>query len=133
MSQLVTSLKREHQILVETLEKVKSLGVTTPEAQKMLHAAKSALVAHLKKEDAELYPALRRAAEKNPSVKPLVDRFQSEMTSITPKVLAFFDKYQKGGTGLEFGRDVGRLLSDLGNRIRKEELDLYPAYDQHVR
>lgn len=83
------------------------------------------LVAHLQGEDNELYPALKRVATAKPEVKALVDRFQTEMTAITTVALDFFEKYEGGGNGLEFAPALGKLLSALSARIRKEGAVLY--------
>ena len=62
MSRLVSQLKNDHKVLVEVLAKVKELGIGTKEGQGKLSAAKAGLLAHLKKEDAELYPVQKKAS-----------------------------------------------------------------------
>ena len=63
MSKLVDELKKEHSVIVETLNKVKNLGFVSEEGQNILLAVKKNLLAHLKKEDEQLYPFLKNAAE----------------------------------------------------------------------
>ena len=50
MSKLVDELKKEHLVIVETLNKVKTLGFVSEEGRNTLLAAKNVLLAHLKKE-----------------------------------------------------------------------------------
>jgi hypothetical protein len=96
----------------------------------MLLAAKEGLLAHLKKEDEKLYPALREAAENTPSLKQTMDMFAKDMEAISKSAIDFFAKYAKGGTSSEFANDFGRLTGILGMRIRKEEKIIYAEYEK---
>lgn len=130
MSVLIDELKQDHVVLVETLNKIKSLGITSEEGQKLLIAAKGALLAHLAKEDKELYPTLRKAAESDASLQSTLDFYAKDMDEISKAALEFFDKYSDGGTGLEFAKDLGGLFGSLGTRVRKEESTLYVKYNE---
>lgn len=128
MQNLVNELKEDHKKLVSVLAEVKNKGVVTNEGLQTLFSAKAALLAHLKKEDTFLYPQLKKAAETDPALKTTLDIFAKDMDKITTQVLAFFDKYSNGGSGIEFAKDIGGLLSVLGARIQREEGALYPEY-----
>lgn len=130
MSVLIDALKQDHVVLVETLNKIKSLGITSEEGQKLLLAAKGALLAHLAKEDKELYPILMKAAETDASLKSTLDLYAKDMDEISKAALEFFHKYSDGGTGLEFAKDLGRLFGSLATRVRKEESTLYVKYNE---
>lgn len=130
MSVLVERLKKEHVVIVDVLNKTKEVGVGSKEGQDKLRSARTALLAHLKTEDEQLYPALKKEAEKNDSLKRTLDLFAREMETISKEALSFVDKYSNGGSGLEFARDFGRLYMNLSQRIRKEESTLYPEYDK---
>ncbi len=130
MSKLVEELKKEHTVIVKVLNKVKSLGITSIEGQKTLLAAKSGLLAHLKKEDEQLYPVLQTAAESNPNLKQTLDIFAKDMEEISQAALDFFEKYSTGGLGLEFAKDFGTLFATLSNRIRREERTLYSKFNE---
>ena len=132
MSDMVNRLKKEHNILVEVLDSMMKLGVTTKEGQEKLYSAKAALLAHLSLEDKELYPVLRRAAESDDSVKNTLDIFAKDMEEISKTALSFFAKYAQGGDSLEFAKELGRLLAALRNRIGREEDVLYAQYDKLV-
>lgn len=130
MSQLVDELKRDHVQIVALFEQLKTLGVAGKEGQAKLLSSKQLLLAHLKKEDERLYPALREAAAKNEAVKRLLDTFAKDMTEISGAVLQFFDKYAQGGSGFEFSKDYGKVVGTLGVRVQREENILYKEYDK---
>lgn len=130
MSDLIDKLKKEHNILVEALDSMTRLGVTSKEGQEKLYSAKEALLAHLSLEDKELYPALRRAAESDDSVRSTLDIFAKDMEEISKTALSFFSKYSQGGDSLEFAKELGRLIGALKNRIGREEDILYAQFDK---
>lgn len=133
MSMLIERLKREHGAMVEALNKIKELGVGSKEGQDKLRSTKIGLLAHLKAEDGQLYPVLNQAAKNDQSLRRTVEMFARDMEVVSKEALNFFDKYARGGSGLEFAKDFGRLYSLLAQRISKEEKSLYPAYDSLSR
>jgi hypothetical protein len=132
MSKLVDELIKQHIDITDTLDKVKSLGIGTEEGQKTLLAAKNGLLAHLKKEDDELYPVLHKAAESDINLKRTLDMYAKDMDEISKTAFEFFEKYSTAEFGLEFAEDFGVLLGVLSQRIMKEEISLYKKYDKLV-
>lgn len=133
MSVLVEKLKRDHVVIGDILNQVKEMGISSKEGLGKLLSVRTTLLAHLKAEDEQLYPTLKKEAEKNDGLKRTLDLFAREMETISREALSFLDKYLSGGAGLEFARDFGRLCANLGQRIRKEESILYPEYDKLSR
>lgn len=130
MSMLVERLKKEHVAIVNVLNKIKELGVGSKEGRDVLRSARTALLAHLKIEDEQLYPPMKKEAETNGTLKSVLGVFARDMETISKEALSFIDKYAAGGSGLEFAKDFGRLYINLNQRIRKEESTLYPEYDK---
>lgn len=130
MSKLVEELKSDHKVIAATLNKVSGLGISSPEGQKTLLAAKSGLLAHLKKEDGHLYPVLKNAATADADLKRTLDMFAKDMVIISMAAVEFFDKYARGGDGLAFAKDFGRLYATLSQRISREENVLYKKFDE---
>lgn len=130
MSQLIVELKKEHAAIANILGEVSKQGITSKEGQMKLMDAKKGLLAHLKKEDDQLYPALKRAAQNDKNLGYTLDVYARDMEGITTAAIAFFSKYAQGGSGLEFAKDIGGLFSTLKSRIRKEEDVLYKEYDR---
>ena len=116
MSKLVGELKRDHSEIFETLNKVKSLGITSGEGQKTLIAAKSSLLAHLKKEDEQLYPVLHNTAVVDGNLKRTLNVFAKDMDEISEAALNFFTKHSTGGSGIEFAKEFGVLYATLSQK-----------------
>ena len=63
MARLIEELKKDHAAIAALLDRVKDPNVTNSEAHKILLSAKASLLAHLKKEDVQLYPVLHPGCE----------------------------------------------------------------------
>ena len=130
MSQLIQYLKSEHHALVEILKRVQVIGPSQSESKQLLLEAKRALLAHLKKEDLELYPKLKEAAKQNEEIDRKVNNFGKDMEEITKFTLHFFDKMENNQySSLEYAKDFGKLVTILSSRISREENILYPLYE----
>ncbi|MBI5970137.1 MAG: hemerythrin domain-containing protein [Deltaproteobacteria bacterium] len=130
MDRLISEFQRDHVVIMDTLNVVKRHGLSSREGKDGLNSVRDTLLAHLKKEDAHLYPVLRKAAEKDEALKQTLDLFAKDMAEISNAALKFFAKYAAGGAGTEFARDFGGLYATLQGRIRKEENNLYKAYEK---
>jgi hypothetical protein len=93
---------------------------------------KSTLVAHLLKEAVKLYIYLRQSLKDDENTYQLVTTYKSEMDGISRVVMKFVDDYsEKSLIGVDYGqlsiriKEIGWLL---GDRIRREESELYPLY-----
>jgi len=133
VSELIEELRKEHAVIAEALAKVNKLGITSEKGQMVLLAAKNGLLAHLEKEDEQLYPVLHSAAEHDADLKRILDLFAKDMDKISKAALEFFEKYATGGSGIEFAKDFGGLLAALSIRIGREESILYRKYDELKR
>lgn len=129
MSKLVQELKQDHEKLAQVLSAALSKG-PTKEGLQLLTTSKAALLAHLKKEDTFLYPELKKASLNDKNLKMTLDSFASDMEKVSKAALDFFNKWEKGGDGAEFMKDLSNLLATLSNRIHREETLLYPEFDK---
>lgn len=123
---LITHLKNEHQEIFRHLEKCLTLGLSD-EGRKSLKQARSLVVAHLAREDNTLYPQMQAHAE----TKALATSFATEMKDISKEVLTFFDALERGESGLDFARRMGSTIAHLRQRMTREEIRLYSAFEQH--
>ncbi len=129
MSELIEEFKSEHSGILAILSEAKKLGILSHEGQSKLMSAKVSLLAHLKKEDEQFYPVLRKEAENNKQLKTILVIFAIDMENISSIVVEFFDKYSRGVSGKELQREYENLLVALGKMIRNEEDILYEEYD----
>ena len=133
MSALIEDLKREHAEIIAMLNEVKELGILSEEGQAKLMSVKAHLLAHLKKEDEQLYPVLRKEAEHNKSLKKEVGMFAMDPEYVSRVVSEFFDKYSGGETDENFSINFESLYASLNTRIRNEEEALYKEYEEISR
>lgn len=130
MTDIVSELKLEHADLRNVLEQVRSHGIGTQAGREALHSARDLFVAHIRHEDEGFYPGLRTLSRGDASHGDLADKFAAEMVDLGQKILAFFAKYENGGSGMEFAMDFGRMHAALNSRWHKEEAFLYARYDE---
>ncbi len=127
--QLVEELRNEHISIVETIHNIENLGIYTSEGVRELFYIKMEFLAHLKKEDEELYPKLREIAKYNREFRKKLDHLTKNIEEVTQFVLQFFDQYSAGGADFKFKSDCERLYSILKARILNEEL-LFKEYEK---
>lgn len=93
MSQIIEEFRSSHIEISDMLLQVAKLGITSEEGKKKLFHAKSTLLAHLKKEDEELYPILWKEAENDQDLKLKLESFARDIDAVTRTIFAFFEKY----------------------------------------
>ena len=130
MSELIEEFKRDHAEIMAMLNEVKELGILSKEGQAKLISIKEHLLAHLKKEDEKLYPAIRKEAEDNEKLRNTLDLFTLDMEMVSSVVQGFFDKYSEGEIDGNFSENFERLSVALSTRIRNEEDALYEEYEE---
>lgn len=131
MSALIDELKRQHVEIEKMLEKLKDPRVSNREAHSILLSAQRSLLAHLRKEDAELYPALRRAAAQDSRLKRTVEFYARDMEEITADAGAFFTRYSGDAEiDREFAKRFGALFATISRRLRSEERTIYDEYER---
>ena len=130
MSALIDEFKKDHSEIIDTLKEIKELGVLSEEGQAKLISVKESLLEHLKKEDEQLYPVLRKEAEHNEKLKELLDVFAKDMENVSRVVMDFFDKYSEDVIDSAVTDEFEHLLAAFRNRIRHEEDLLYEEHEK---
>ena len=130
IQQLIEELKLDHAELSDLFRKIVHLGITSEEGRKTLNDAKEILLAHLKKEDDELYPVLCETAKDNQNLKLKLESLAKDLGNVTRTISAFFEKYEDGGNETDFKTDFQKIYLVLSKRINSEERELFPEYDK---
>ena len=129
MSALIEELKREHSEIVAMLNEVEGLEILSKEGQSKLMPAKERFLTHLKKEDEQFYPVLRKDAENNKQLESALDLCALDMENVPRIALEFFDKYYGGVIDEDFQREFERFFAAINKRIEAEEDILYDEYE----
>lgn len=109
---------------------LKKIGASSPEGKTLLVKSKDSLIAHLKKEDDQLYPPLVERAKVDSNLKSTLVESGKEMEGITKFVIGFYDKYTADASNTTaFLDDLDTFLTTLKSRIVKEETGIYKAYE----
>lgn len=133
-SDLVSEMTHDHRELLATYgDLAKAAGAQDGTVFKSeLIKFKSLLVTHLLKEAVKLYIYLRQNLKSDEHTYALVTSYKSEMDGISRIAMAFVDEYVAKPThDINFSqltiklREIGLVL---GDRIRREESELYPLY-----
>lgn len=102
----------------------------------MLIQFKSMLTAHLLKEAIKLYIYLRQKLKNDPASYQLITGYKTEMDGISKVAMQFVDDFSTLRSApinfVELNARLAELGRVLGDRIRREENELYPLYhDQY--
>ncbi|GAX59543.1 cation transport ATPase [Candidatus Scalindua japonica] len=133
MSALIEKFKKEHSEIVAILKDVKKLGIHSEEGRSKLMSAKEYLLEHLREENEELYPVLRKNTKHNKNLKKDLEIFAIEPEYVSRVVLEFFDKYSEGTINKDFQINFESLFTALNARIRNEEEALYQEYEEIMK
>lgn len=99
--------------------------------RKLLVELSARVATHLTSEDKVLYPKL--VGSKNAKASSTATRFSTEMGTIGVALKEYLGKYPTPETiakdGAKFSSDTKAIFGALGNRIEREEKELYPLAD----
>ena len=82
----------------------------------------------MKKEDDELYPALREKAKDDQNLKLRLESLANDLGDVTSAISAFFEKYADGEHESDFKADFHKIYLLLSRRINSEERELFGEY-----
>ncbi len=126
---MLEELKKEHSVIIDILNHVRHLGIHSKEGQWELLSAKNRILTHMKKEDEELYPVLRKVVESNNELRETFDAFDKNMIELSKYTLDFFENYVVGEK-IEHGLELERLIEVHCVRILVEESILFAEYER---
>jgi len=132
----IDKFKQQHvEILncISTLRTLVKSGISDNAADisRAIIAMSSTIKLHLAVEDKFLYPALENTSDVH--LARMGKRFQDEMASIASAYLAFARRWNTPSTVSQnpegFRSDANSVLKVLYDRMRREDLDFYPAVE----
>jgi len=130
MSKLIEKFKKEHSLIIENINRVKKHGINTVNGfEELLSSVKDDITAHMKDEDEEFYPKLRKAAKSSQRLKELLDAFDKDMDKIKRYSVALFGKHITTYGG-ERALELEKFISILERRILREETFLFAEFEK---
>ena len=132
MSDLITGLVQDHNTLKALLSEVYSYIVSEKKKIEFVKKLKVIVVAHIEKEDKELYPFLNKKAETDENLKLKLTTFAKDWEVISEFATNYFGKYCEGNFDNQFTTDTAKLLSTLRQRMIKEEVSLFSEYSKRI-
>ena len=117
-------IKKEHTVIIDNLMNMKKLNIHTKEGQLGLLSAKNDILTHIKNEDENFYPVLKKTAETNSELRETLNAFDKDMTVISKYTLDFFESiFTEKGIDLELALE--KFVEVHTTRIKREEAILY--------
>jgi iron-sulfur cluster repair protein YtfE (RIC family) len=131
--------RAQHAVLVEVVRRIEplldaeKLSVSAVEVRRLLSVLMGKLTLHLAMEDNVLYPRL--AHHQDAKVREVATRFIGEMSGIKPAIESFSNKWTKNEIQTNaalFCAEAKKIFAALGDRIRRENTELYPLADRKM-
>jgi hypothetical protein len=128
MTNMIDELRTDHLDLSISFDGLGDIDVTSEAGKDSLRRVKAVFLAHMKRENDELYPALRDASFNNGKLQQTLDWFTKDFVRIFAVTILFLDKYAEGGTQREFEKAHNRLNKILNALLRQEENIIFTEY-----
>lgn len=131
------NFRKQHAEIIETVKQIEAallpqkLSADPASVKSLLSSLMGKLSMHLAMEDNALYPRLKDHAK--PEVRELAGKFIGEMSGIKPVVDTYAKKWTEDAIRKDaqgFCTETRGLFSALGNRIQRENTQLYAMVDR---
>lgn len=129
MLKLIEELKKEHSFIIDTLNKSRKHGVDTERGQNEILSVKDTILAHIRKEDEEFYPVIKKAADSNQRLKELLTEFDKDMNEISRYSIEFFG-HEDAIAGSDLAIELEKFIVILERRILREETFLFAEFEK---
>ncbi len=124
---------KEHSHILEVLTQIPHLDIFSRAGQMKVEELKRILEAHIKSEDQDFYPVLRKAAETDADLRRELFLFAADMDKIAEETREFFREYKKDPLGQDIPAEFGRISGLLKSRISREENILMKEFEKLTR
>ncbi len=126
---MVHEIKREHSEIIDKLDKIERIGISSKEGEDELLSVKDFILKHMKNEEKRIYPEIREEAKKNKELAGILTKFDKDMDRILQYSLGFFDGYHASKRS-NITIAVKEFTEVLRRRILREEKILIPWYEK---
>ena len=133
-SGLIEQLEKDHVVLLKLLQSVQHAfkQKNSKKTNKKLKKFKKVFLSHLIQENLKLYIYLKHSFEKRSDEHLKVKEFRREMRKISKYIIKFLDKNRDKVKNKkereEFKKDLKRVYITLKSRLKREEKELFPLY-----
>ncbi|MCL6473364.1 MAG: hemerythrin domain-containing protein [Firmicutes bacterium] len=132
MLNLIDQLRLEHTELSTSFGSLRDIDISTAEGREKLKSIKVTLLAHLRRDNEELYPKLREVASNDQKLQRTIEWFTRDTARISAVLILFLDQYADGGSKIAFMRDFKRLNTILNALIKQEEQLILDELDDTI-
>lgn len=128
MADLLAQQEEEHRVILARIEEARSLGPLSPHGRERLDTTMAMFMAHLDRDEAEIFRVLEAAAQTNDSVRQALRWFAVHRTISVEAIEAACERLRRTTSELEYAQDFGHLVAIIGSRIQREESILHPIF-----
>lgn len=130
MYDYIKTWRKEHAKILGALLEVFQFDVSSRAGQMKLQELKRVLEAHLKSEDTDFYPVLKKAAETDADLRRELFLFAADMDKIAAETKIFFRKVEADPMDQDIPAEFHRISAMLKSRISREENLLMKAFEK---
>lgn len=130
MTDYIKAWHKEHRQILEFLLQVVQHDIFSRAGQMKLQELKRLLEGHLKSEEQNFYPVLRKAAETNSELRRELFLFAADMDKIAAEAMAFFQKEESDPLGKDIPAEFGKVSAKIKSRVSREENILLPEFEK---
>ncbi len=124
---MLESFKREHSEILDVLDKIEKLGISSKEGQETLLLTKELIFTHMDKENREFYPKIKEAKKNHQMLEKALIDFDKDMNQIAHFIDLFFD-INSSPERRDMQLYTEKFIEALKRRILREENILFPAF-----
>lgn len=124
---MIESIRREHSEIIDKLNKIKKIGVSSKEGEDELLSVKGFILKHMRNEEKGFYPEIREMAKHNKKLEAILNEFDDDMDRILQYSLGFFDGYCVSNRS-NMPIVIETFIEVLRRRILREDNILIPLY-----
>lgn len=133
MIDYIKTWRKEHEQILETLYQVPKLDIFSRAGQMKVEELKRILEAHLKSEEQDFYPVLKKAAETDSDLRRELFLFAADMDKIAAETREFFRKYKNNPLGNDIPVEFGKISAMIKSRISREDNLLMKEFERLAR